>query len=98
MPFLFSTPTIGVEPFINRVGVEPKSLSPGVALAGNLKKATKLRSDALSSTRAKPLGSELEHEPLLPVLKKTLPVEASTVCEPQTPPPVHPSGTTLKVF
>src|SRR5260370_30948943 len=83
---------------LKSVGVEPKSLSPGVWFEGNWCRFTKPRFDAFNSTRANVFGSDPLQEPVLPVAMKILPVLVSMVGKPHSAPPVQPLGTKLKVF
>src|ERR1700737_4707389 len=83
---------------VNRVGVVPKSLSGPNWDAGTCQNPINARLDALSCTTAYAIVSGGEQPPIVPVVKYRVPLLASTVSDPHTPPPPHPLATTWKVF
>src|SRR5215472_7600941 len=101
MPFLLATPTrlCVVPPMdaVNSVGVLPKSPSKVACEAGTCQLWMKAKSEVRSSRRDCPKGSLTEHDPGLPVAKYSVPAASSMAGEPQTPAPMQPFGTTLKV-
>src|SRR5712692_8594800 len=83
---------------VKRVGVVPKSLSGPNWDAGTCQDPINARLDALSCTTAYASVSAGVQPKIVPVVKYRVPLLASTVSEPHTPPPPQPLATTLKVF
>jgi hypothetical protein len=90
-------PTIGTPPGVNKVGVDPKSLS-GPWSADGICQLLSMDSDELAWITATERGSAHVVLLLFPVAKYISPVEVSNAGEPHTPAPVQPLGAVYKVY
>jgi hypothetical protein len=88
---------MGTPAEVNRVGVDPKSLS-GPWSADGICQLLSRDNDELAWITATERGSMLAHvELLFPVVKYTSPVDVSNAGEPHTLAPVQPLGAVYKV-